>query len=143
MRNKIHSRAYDLLFLPHLFLAASVAISFLSFADSFAALAFPPFSPPLRPIFARYSEIGDLSSFGCSSCPSVDMRTISKANLFGSLGNGLLERLMHMVCQRLLDASRGEKIKMSHYPLSLSSWAGNGTVHRLMDMRSLDRFRPA
>ena len=71
-------------------------MSLRSSSDNFSALAFPPLSPPLRPILDRYSEISDFS-FGCSFSfdSSVESRTISRANWFGSFGSGLLDRLMH------------------------------------------------
>ena len=42
--------------------AALFAICFRLRADSLLARAFPPFSPPLRPISARYWEIGEGTS---------------------------------------------------------------------------------
>lgn len=73
-------------------LAAFRAMALRLLAGSAAARAFPPLSPPFRPMLARYS----LTVFvGPGACSSVDSRTTSAANWFASFGI-LLERLMHI-----------------------------------------------
>lgn len=92
-----------------------MAIFFLLLADSFFALAFPPFNPPLRPISARYSDMGDRLEAGAfafckrSGSSSVDRLTISAANRLGSLGSLLREPVMHS--------------NIAHYqPMSTNFW---------------------
>jgi hypothetical protein len=59
--------------------AAFRAIALRFLLESFLALAFPPFNPPLRPIAARYSD--KAKRFGVSSVgSSVESRTVSVAN---------------------------------------------------------------
>ena len=53
--------------LPHLACAAFCAISLRFLADSFAALALPPFSPPSLPNSTAAGFFCGLSSCGCSS----------------------------------------------------------------------------
>jgi hypothetical protein len=94
-----------------------------------AALAFPPFNPPLRPMVARYSDMADLSigfsfagsGFSDSSSSSVERRTISHANWFASFGSFLLDRLMHPVFQKIAFLSSPVKMKLSHHHLSAQS----------------------
>lgn len=77
-------------FFAHLALAALDAMSLRFLAERLSARALPPFNPPFLPISARYWLIGERSSSGSS----VESRTISAANSFGSLGS-FLERIMH------------------------------------------------
>lgn len=102
--------------LDHLLFAAFLAIAFLSDAVSLLALAFPPFNPPLRPMLARYS----LTDWDCQGSSS-DGRTISAADWFGSLGSGLLERLMRGVWRRRLRGSRGCRGQSESLPKTLGT----------------------
>src|SRR5881628_2414448 len=85
--------------LPQRAFAAFLAMSRRLFADSFLALALPPFKPPLRPTCARYSEICERSDWVSvtSSGSCVGSRTISAAKSIRVFGL-MLERLMHTVC---------------------------------------------
>lgn len=60
--------------------------------ENFLALAIPPFIPFLLLIWVRHSEMADRSR-SCV-CSSVNSLTTSYPNWSGSLGSGLLERLM-------------------------------------------------
>lgn len=90
--------------------AAFLAMAERFSADNFLALAFPPLIPPVRPILARYSDIGERSSVWVSS--SVERRTISAALWFTSSGS-LLERLMHCIMPQLYALSSGKMKKPS------------------------------
>jgi hypothetical protein len=77
----------------HLACAAFLAISARLFADSFAALALPPFKPPLRPIVARYFEMGVLAGgdfFGVFAVGACSVWAGGRVESF----RGFLERIM-------------------------------------------------
>jgi len=106
--------AFQFPLLAHLASAALLAIALRLDLVRAAALALPPFIPPLRPIVAKYCEIAlTLSSDGSGS--SVASFTVKAAARFGSDGI-LLKRLMHPVCHVYPNsASLSGSSKMSHH----------------------------
>lgn len=103
--------------LDHLALAALFAMLLRFLLDMLSARALPPFSPPLRPISARYSWIGVRSGF--SSFSSVESRTISAALSIGSFGSFFLERIMHPFVTQIRRGRKGglgvSELKVAHY----------------------------
>src|SRR3990167_2967850 len=78
-----------LLFFDHRACAACWAISFFLLGDSFSALAFPPFNPPILP---SKTAAGFFPSSMAFISSSVALSIIKEANLLRSLGT-LLKRL--------------------------------------------------
>jgi hypothetical protein len=94
-------------FLPHRFAAPPLPISLRRAADSLAARALPPFSPPRRPSATAAGFLVE-----ASTCP-VEIATILAARAFTSLGNlsGFITAALCLSGQ----VRRYSYFKLSHY----------------------------